>query len=959
MSEHGDKHLLAGTYVLLASETSPPRPASAVLHPSETPSTSSLTPHVAFQVASYDASKPLIIDPVLSWATYLGGSGNDQPYGIAVDTAGNAYVTGYTTTPGSGFPGTAGSLLQSTYGGNTNAFVTKLNAAGTALVYSTYLGGSDGTIGHGIAVDGAGNAYVTGYTGSGLPGTAGSSIQSTLGGGSDAFVTKLNAAGTALVYSTYLGGIGIDTGWGIAVDTAGNAYVTGDTTGTSSAGLFNQGPGFPGTASSLIQSTFDGHDTDAFVTKLNAAGTALVYSTYLGAIGIDTGFGIAVDASGNAYVTGYTTTRGSDFPGTAGSLIQSTSGGSNDAFVTKLNAAGTALVYSTYLGGNGNDIGRGIAVDGAGNAYVTGDTSTLGSNFPGTAGSSIQSTSSGSGDAFVTKLNAAGTALVYSTYLGGSGSDTGFGIAVDASGNAYVTGYTEHTEPTGSGFPGTAGSSVQSTYGGSGDAFVTKLNAAGTALVSSTYLGGSGSDSGIGIAVDTGGNAYVTGNTQTPGSGFPGTAGSSIQSTFGGGGDTFVAKISFTPTANAGPDQSVPEGTLVTLDGTGSSGDSLTYMWTQVPGIPTAALSGATSAHPTFSAPHVPAAGGTVTFKLVVCEGTSSNCSDPGTVNVHIINVNHPPVADAGPDQTVQEGSPVMLDGRGSYDPDVESFTYEWKQILGPAVTVLGGNTAQPTFVAPTVVPAGATIVFDLTVTDPHTLTGSDSVSVFVTHVNQIPVANAGLDQTVNESTQVTLNGTGSTDPDLDALSYSWTQIAGPSVALTGGTTANPTFTAPSVGAGGTTLTFRLVVSDGQVNSVVDTVNIHVLDTNDPPVCTLAQPSVVSLWPPNHIMVPVTIMGVTDPNNQAITFTFTAVTQDEPVKGLGDGDTSPDAAVSGNQILLRAERSGTGNGRVYAVHFTATDDQGASCSGTVKVSVPHSKQDLAGEGPQAYNSFAP
>lgn len=608
MGEHGDKHLLAGTYVLLASETSPPGPASAVRHPSETPSPSSLTPHVAFQVAFYDASKPLIIDPVLSWATYLGGSGLDQPYGIAVDTAGNAYVTGYTTTPGSGFPGTAGSLLQSTYGGNTNAFVTKLNAAGTALVYSTYLGGSDGTIGHGIAVDGAGNAYVTGYTGSGLPGTAGSSIQSTFGGGSS---------------------------------------------------------------------------------------------------------------------------------------------------------------------------------------------------------------------------------------------------------------------------------------------------------------------------------------------------------------DAFVAKISFTPTANAGPDQSVPEGTLVTLDGTGSSGGSLTYTWTQVPGLPTAVLSGATTAHPTFSAPHVPAAGGTVTFKLVVCEGTSSNCSDPDTVNVHITNVNHPPVADAGPDQTVQEGSPVQLDGTASYDIDVEPLTYQWTQILGPAVTVVGGNTALPTFVAPTVGPAGATIVFDLTVTDPHTLTGSDSVSIHVTNVNHIPVANAGPDQTVNENTLVTLNGAGSTDPDLDALSYSWTQIAGPSVALTGGTTANPTFTAPSVGAGGTTLTFRLVVSDGQVSSVADTVNIRILDIIDPPVCTLGQPSVASLWPPNHTMVPVTIMGVTDPNNQAITITYTAVTQDEPVNGLGDGDTSPDAAVSGNQILLRAERSGTGNGRVYAVHFTATDDQGASCSGTVKVSVPHSKQDPAGEGPQAFNSFTP
>ncbi|HSL02834.1 MAG TPA: SBBP repeat-containing protein, partial [Nitrospiraceae bacterium] len=233
-----------------------------------------------------------------------------------------------------------------------------------------------------------------------------------------------------------------------------------------------------------IQSTFGGIE-DAFVTKLNAAGTALIYSTYLGGSGVEEGHGIAVDAAGSAHVTGWTSTPGSGFPGTTGSSIQSTNGGGNDAFVTKLNATGTALVYSTYLGGSGIDLGYGITVDAAGSAYVTGWTSTPGSGFPGTAGSSIQSTYSGGGgsDAFVTKLNAAGTALGYSTYLGGSGgNDVGQGIAVDAAGNAYVTGW---TFTPGSGFPGTAGSIIQSTYGGSGsatgfggsggDAFVAKI----------------------------------------------------------------------------------------------------------------------------------------------------------------------------------------------------------------------------------------------------------------------------------------------------------------------------------------------------------------------------------------------------------------------------------------------------------------------------------------------------
>jgi hypothetical protein len=547
MNEQGEKHFLAGSYVLLAAEMASPRPASTDLHASE-------TPHVAFQVAAYDGSQPLIIDPVLSWATYLGDSDDDAGIGIAVDQASNVYVTGRTTTV-FGFPGTAGSLIQNTYGGGfSDVYVTKLNAAGTAIIYSTYLGGGGQDVGTGIAVDTAGNAYVAGATDteSGFPGTAGSLIQRTNAGGFDAFVTKLNAAGTALVYSTYLGGTGGDEANGIAIDQAGQAYVTGDTFSTD----------FPGSAGSLIQNTYGGGSRDAFVTKLNATGTALVYSTYLGGSGVDQGNGIAVDPAGNAYVTGETDTPGSGFPGTAGSLIQSTNADGSDAFVTKLNATGTTLVYSTYLGAAASlDFGTGIAVDQAGQAYVTGgtETGTPGSHFPGTADSPIQSTYAGpftggslaGGDAFVTKLNATGTALVYSTYLGGSGGDFGTGIAVDAGGNAYVTG---GTDTPGSGFPGAVGSLIQNTYGGGReDAFVTKLNAAGTAILYSTYLGGSGVDQGFEIAVDQTGNVYVVGNTDTSGSGFPGTAGSLIQSTNKGLTDAFVAKISSTvpPTCSA------------------------------------------------------------------------------------------------------------------------------------------------------------------------------------------------------------------------------------------------------------------------------------------------------------------------------------------------------------------------------------------------------------------------
>ncbi len=468
---------------------------------------------IGFALGSYDATRQLVIDPVLAYSTYLGGVGNDVGSGIAVDRAGSAYVTG--TTSGS-LPTTAGASQTTFGGGSSDAFVTKLNPAGSALVYSTYLGGTGDDQGKGIAVDRAGSAYVTGRTSGSFPTTAGASQTTFGGGGIDAFVTKLNPAGSALVYSTYLGGVGNDEGFGIAVDRAGSAYVTGNTSGS-----------FPTTVGAS-QTTFGGGSSDAFVTKLNPAGSARVYSTYLGGTGGDRGKGIAVDRAGSAYVTGFTS---GSFPTTAGASQTTFGGGSSDAFVTKLNRKGSALVYSTYLGGVGFDRGDGIAVDRAGSAYVTGSTS---GSFPTTAGASQTTFGGGSSDAFVTKLNRKGSARVYSTYLGGTGDDFGSGIAVDRAGSAYVTGSTNGSFPTTAGAP-------QTTFGGgSSDAFVTKLNRKGSARVYSTYLGGAGNDAGSGIAVDRAGSAYVTGFTTGS---FPTTAGA-FQTTFGGGtGDAFVAKI--------------------------------------------------------------------------------------------------------------------------------------------------------------------------------------------------------------------------------------------------------------------------------------------------------------------------------------------------------------------------------------------------------------------------------
>ena len=392
---------------------------------------------VGFEIARYDASKPLIIDPVISYSTYLGGSGDESVGGIAVDSAGNAYITG--TTDSSDFP--TANPLQAVFlrgicetlpVGTTTfpcsvAFVTKLNAAGSGVIYSTYLGGGGRDAGGRIAVDFAGNAYVTGSTNSTNFPTA-NAFQPVLAGQRDAFVTKLNPAGSALIYSTYLGGSGLDFGFGIAVDSSGNAYVTGSTNSTD----------FP--TANAFQAMNIGND--AFVTKLNSAGSALLYSTFLGGSGSDGATGIAVDSSGNAYVTG--STSSTDFP-TANAFQAAYGGDLSDAFVTKLNATGSALVYSTYLGGRGSgdngDSGQAIAVDSSGNAYVTGYTDS--GDFPTVnAFQPVYHCCTGyeyMGDAFVTKLNAAGSA-VYSSHLGGSVYDIGSGIAVDSSGNAYVTG---------------------------------------------------------------------------------------------------------------------------------------------------------------------------------------------------------------------------------------------------------------------------------------------------------------------------------------------------------------------------------------------------------------------------------------------------------------------------------------------------------------------------------------
>jgi hypothetical protein len=489
---------------------------------------------VSFELAKYDATRPLYIDPII-YSTYLGGSNTDVGSAIAVDSSGNVYVTGRTIS--TDFPTTTGAYQTSCNGGSScsqDAFVTKMNATGTALVYSTYLGGSAADAGAAITLDSSGNAYITGQTSStDFPTTSGA-FRTTGNSAGGAFVTELDPAGSALVYSTYLvGSTGSSGATGIAVDRAGRAYVTGDT--TSGPHIADDFPTTPG----AFQTTC--YNACVFVTEFNPTGTALVYSTYLGA-GILLS-SIAVDGSGSAYVTGYTISG--TVPTTPGAF-QTTCVGVEDAFVTKFNATGTALVYSTFLCSPKEGGGSGITVDNSGNAYVTGF---AGDGFPTTPGA-FQTTCPDLGvplclAAFVTEVNPAGSALVYSSYLGGSGSDGGSSIAVDSSGNAFVTGTAYSTY-----FPTTPGA-FQTSLDGPSDAFLAVVNPSGSALYYSTYLGGGAADSGNGIAVDSSHNAYVTGTTSS--TDFPTTTGV-FQATCTGCkqySDAFVSKFNFDQSVSA------------------------------------------------------------------------------------------------------------------------------------------------------------------------------------------------------------------------------------------------------------------------------------------------------------------------------------------------------------------------------------------------------------------------
>lgn len=461
------------------------------------------------ELGRYDATQKIVIDPVLVFSTFLGGSGDDQAFGVAVDAQGCVYVCGQTTS--TDFP-TLGTQRNLNSGGY-DVFVSKFSATGSNLIYSTYLGGNNNDRGFHLAVDANGCAVVVGQTFS-INYPISKPFQANYGGGDrDGFITKLSPNGASLMFSSYVGGSGSDDLTCVALDPAGNIYTGGDSSSTN----------FP--VLKPFQAANHGN-FDSVALKLTPTGEP-VYATYLGGSGpYDSTIGIAANAAGEVFFTGYTSSP--DFPLVA--PIQSHLAGGYDAFLCKFNAGGSGLVYSTFLGGSGDDVGRSLAIDAEGNAYVAGDT--FSTNFPTI--NPMQPANAGRRDVFVVKINPAGSALLFSTYFGGSGEELG-ALAIDAAKNIFIVGLTTSTN-----LP--QRHSMQPGFGGgTWDAFVAKINPDGASLAWSSYLGGGANDQGAAIAADRDDSVVIVGATAS--GNYP--VANPFQSRGKGGGyDAFVARIS-------------------------------------------------------------------------------------------------------------------------------------------------------------------------------------------------------------------------------------------------------------------------------------------------------------------------------------------------------------------------------------------------------------------------------
>ncbi len=658
---------------------------------------------VRFALGAYDHSRTLVVDPTLSlvYSTYLGGSANDTATAVVLDSAGDAFITG--ATGSADFP--VMNPYQSTCGGCTgtsghnNAFITELNPTGAALIYSTFLGGSNGDGANGIAIDSSGNAYVVGttYSSNFPPMKAFQTYQ----GNGDAFVTGINSTGSALTFSSFLGGSGTDEGHAIALDPQANVYVVGSTTSTD----FNTFNAYQGT---------NGGNTDAFVAEISQptgeSNAALVYSTYLGGTGDEEANGIAVDASGDAYVAGYTISPNFPLQGAYQATCGGCANGFSSAFVTKFAPLGATLTYSTFLGGSAyptgataGDLAKGIAIDASGAAYVVGQATST--NFPTkSAFQSACANSCSGGDAFLTKVKPSGATLAYSTYLGGSATDQANAVAVDAVGNVFVTGGTASAdfpiENSNYSFqPACAACSTGLT-----DIFVAEFDVAGNALVYSSYLGGAiptcqvstSCQTGSGIAVGSLDQAVIAGWTESVS--FPTTLG--VKQSSYGGGVTDAVIAAFPAAANCAATNSVSGLTLtatISCTGNFASGDTaqnVGFDWgdgtnTEYPGCTSPCV--ATAGTVSLSTTHAYSSAAAETVTPTVSDGSGT------TIITTPFTVTFPPAI------TTQPASQTIISGQTATMTVVATGTaplsYQWYQGISPSTTnpISGATSASYT----------------------------------------------------------------------------------------------------------------------------------------------------------------------------------------------------------------------------------------------------------------------
>lgn len=737
----GVRHTVSGSFVLLSQDQI---------------SSSQATHGFGFKLGRYDPKYPLVIDPVLVYSTYLGGTHHDHAHGIAVDGSGNTYIAGETRSLT--FPIVA--PIQTAMAGDEDAFVTKLNAGGTAILYSTYLGGHNHDEAYGISIDASGNAYISGSTRSSTFPVSVSAYQSTLARNDDAFLIELDPSG-AMLYSTFLGGRRGDRSFSNANDGTGVVYVGGTTSSND----------FP--TLSAYQSARGG-DSDAFIAKIDTTkvgAASLIYSTYLGGKKDDEGNSIAVNPMGEVFIAGKTESKssgGSPFPVTA-SAYQSSLSGEEDAFLTRLSASGNSLIYSTYLGGSKEEEGWGVALSGTSVAFVTGVTESKsagsGTAFPTTVGA-LQTAHIGEKDAFVSEIDTSiggGSGLIYSTYLGGSNKDVGYAIAVDGSGRAHITGYSKVTNKTP--FPVTP-DAIQGTYAGNEDAFYVILDPTqfgSSGLIFSTYLGGKKFDQGRGIALDGSGNAYITGKTRSEGTqSFPTTVGS-FQSFSAGNEDAFIAKIGVAsnapPVIGADPTLTVSGGGTVTsgnvlANDTDPEGNPLT-----ITVFDATSVNGGTVVYNyngTFTYTAAAGFSGTDTFTYTVSDGVG------GTVVVtQTVTVNGLPVIGVDPVLTVSGGGTVTSGNVLANDTDPEGnpltvSAFDATTVNGGTVTFNAGTgqftytaaagfSGTDTFTYTVSDGAGGTVVVTQSVTVAGTCVGSSVLTSTGTAVNVSPTANINV----------------------------------------------------------------------------------------------------------------------------------------------------------------------------------------------------------------------